>query len=53
VNRCQVTGKIRYLSEDHAKRRMRNVSNRLRVYRCQYCKDLHVCDAEKGGGRDE
>jgi hypothetical protein len=48
MRRCEVTGKIRYESERHAKIRTARVANRIRVYRCQWCKGLHVTDHEHG-----
>lgn len=47
MNYCPVTGKVRHKSEGTAKRRSRNVSNRLRVYRCEFCGDLHITNAER------
>lgn len=36
------TGKRCYRSENEAKRAMRRLGERLRIYRCQKCRQLHI-----------
>lgn len=39
---CPTTGKRCYLSAHDARRAMAKASNRVLVYRCPYCRALHV-----------
>jgi hypothetical protein len=39
---CDETGKRMYTSHRQAKLAMATASNKIRVYRCDYCHHLHV-----------
>jgi hypothetical protein len=53
VTYCEATGKRRYGSERAARQACATLNARVRVYRCEYCHDVHVANADKRGrGRD-
>jgi len=39
---CSVSSKVRFESEKQARRSMRHMADRLRVYRCTYCGGWHL-----------
>ncbi len=51
---CKVTGKRSFTSNEQARKHTKTMSNRLKVYRCEFCRELHVAKAERDTAlRDE
>ena len=45
--RCEETGKRMFKSQKHAREAMLGASFRIKTYRCEYCKTIHVSNNEK------
>lgn len=51
AERCERTGKRCYESERAARNMMRRLSARLRTYRCEFCRKIHLTKERHLDGR--